>query len=628
MTDTRRPVFNDFPQTEDFWWVRWIDGYLNRFPETNTPCVKILLQRHPLLILQYRSPEGLESVVSDKITDENHRFCYVHSGGIPTIKIGDIYQRGVLMGNLSFQEEEFFVDTTVNEPTLVKVSDKLDPPPGWPESSPYRVINLSEYPLTGMLSSHCVMIEESERTLLFPCQDIFRVFYANNIWLAHALTEGPWGHGKHRLINEKMTARISPDHWQITLRAATPNVCLYTLAYLSADPTAVEAVKKVTFSILPTANRTEKFVQAAIPFPPTNLRLKAKLHPLRKSPSGHVTYLVTSITGFGWPYPEELKIEYRRELDARKGEEEVLYAPSPGDNTTPVITPSEEVGPRRTEIEVRGGPSSNEYAPMDLPLPDLTIFDPPTPILMPKEKSSERKRRRKIPKKLDWDTHGTFADPELDDGIFGGVNVWLIDTWEISTRFEILQTALGKLANTKNIAKWETVRYPASGLQICRGEVWPFLPKPNVIGHPDRHQWAYIDGKIRRTRTAYICRIEVEAGRVVHLLEIECRPKGEGFCAFLFQPKAGDGTACIDSLLKIAQSIKGVWGNAEDDQVNSKSLADMLEKWESRKHVYEKNNDGSGKKKTGGEVIKTDWLLRVLREFLGLHPKKEMVSAG
>ena len=150
-------------------------------------------------------------------------------------------------------------------------------------------------------------------------------------------------------------------------------------------------------------------------------------------------------------------------------------------------------------------------------------------------------------------------------------------------RFAELIELLPRLERTGAIEGWRIVRPPRAGIEFDDGAVaWPFLARPDP-----KRPWCYIDRDDERVRGAIVCEIDL-GGATVHWLEIETRGGTEKFRAVLFRAEPGERALIIESVMRIAERVKGVWPRP-DSALAEEVGADSMRAW---KHWYEGDQSG------------------------------------
>ena len=339
----KSPVYREFPQSGDYWWIRWIDGYQSHALSNQT--VSQSSQRTVGIYLQKlnRNPHLLtDPSIATAVLKETHntnaeqQYARLLSGCTPGLMMGSIYRRGSLVGQIQNEAQRFQIDLSDQSSHFRRVQEPLPKQPHWwRASSPCPTIQRKEYQVPNT-SSWVLEFEDAstDRSLVIPCQEIFRFFYAPETKVVNALLSGPWGIALDQVVSAERTG-VRPDgSLQVILRNGMHESSSMHVANLVLNEIGRRAANRVYASLFAEEGRIWN-MKAEIPFGCTNFNIEVRVLPLQHTNGRH---LCTEILGSDWPHQEH--IHYLRETDPGEGRLQ-----SKTDDTAPFSGPEHEFSP-------------------------------------------------------------------------------------------------------------------------------------------------------------------------------------------------------------------------------------------------------------------------------------------
>lgn len=356
--------FEELPEDDGLWFVKWIDEFRIPHLRTRSSSVSILIQR-----LSDTDPRGLyrlnrtdvagrlaakaEAGQSDKVT--------TLAGNIPHFAIGKVFQKQELVGELPARFDDIVL-SSVSEPNfrIEVLSNAIEAPPGWNPKFDYRLINQSEYPelfARGFANSRCVVHEVSGTQYIIPLTIIFKCFYGFSERMANAFCKGPWVttqseivyHGKMESGLETKDNKVDGT-WDVVLQPKIARSDAHMLAALLFDPHARAQAESLYARAMRDRNFSKHnawLCDAQIPFDTSiePLRLRTKGYQLRKAWSkAPDKVLVSSIVSASFP-PHFPLVRWEKFNSGETGQKiEYVDEPPPysgAGNNRPVISDAE-----------------------------------------------------------------------------------------------------------------------------------------------------------------------------------------------------------------------------------------------------------------------------------------------
>ncbi len=243
---------------------------------------------------------------------------------LPLLNIGDILCGTSVVGALR-QEEQRISLSESSHVAYCGIFDESSPPDGWSSGS-YRVLNRFEFELGRQreaIGSRCMRIRTGRLEYIIPCSVILRTFYGFHTKLANAICSGPWDTTLNAVIS---TARYDSGigtyrnnetgAWNIVVQAgltrdhAVRLALLYFDEYARACANAIHAsADRQTHSVRADGAR-HWFADAKMPYQWSNKPFEMlirgfSLRAHRPSAEAGHRFLVTSIEGTSWPFPDQ-----------------------------------------------------------------------------------------------------------------------------------------------------------------------------------------------------------------------------------------------------------------------------------------------------------------------------------
>lgn len=339
MSSNQEAIY-EFPDDDNVWLIKWIDEFHQNHFGSRTAFVSVLLQKLPALTSTdiATMPQALCWKLLGKDNPDPHFLqIYQMVGMLPTLTIGDIYQRRKLIGRLQHRTTMVALLPGESDSDEYRLKDDFPKPPGWPDRMPCRVLNKSEYdgfanhhlsPGSVLMNSKCVVLRrrDGRHTELFiiPRTIIFKAFYAQHSDIARAFSTGPWERQledvicTHDIESGQKTEVSEDGKWNIVLRPRIDDDYCWVLAVFYHDPYGRKCANLIhTMRMRDTGSQPNGrwYASARIPLTPVteNLKLNVRCLPLKTSwyydddrqRCEVRKFLVTEITGSNFPkhYP-------------------------------------------------------------------------------------------------------------------------------------------------------------------------------------------------------------------------------------------------------------------------------------------------------------------------------------
>lgn len=313
--------FEELPNDEGLWFVKWIDEFRIPHLRTRSPSVSFLIQRlsdiDPQRLYRLNRTEVAGRLATKAEAGESAKITML-AGNIPHFAVGKVFQKQKLVGELPTRSDNIVLSSGSDSNYRVEVlSNAIEAPPGWNPKFDYRLINQSEYPelfAYGFAKSRCIVHETSGIQYIIPLTVIFKCFYGFSERMANAFCKGPWVATQREIVYRgRMNSGLETKDnkaertWDVVLQPKTAHSTAHMLAALLFDQhTSAQAE-----SLYARAMRDRKFSKhdawlcdAQIPFDTSiePLRLRTKGYQLRKAWSkAPDKVLVTSIVSASFP---------------------------------------------------------------------------------------------------------------------------------------------------------------------------------------------------------------------------------------------------------------------------------------------------------------------------------------
>lgn len=550
-----------------------MDNY--RIPDgmTGSPTVEVLLSSLGA------EPSDLPRL---RLQDELERCDFagpvrVHTGLMPRLKLGAIFRDGVLVDNLPAPLRVFSFDHS-STICLHSIREDLKPAPeGWPDQSPYRILNKFEYPLGARyLDSNCLVASNDDYTLVIPCHEVLRALYAPHRELALALTTGPWQQfdrlargpqgrlqGWSRVADPERTGILEDGNWHITLRKKVHDRHAACVANLVLNPVGLRAATSIHSHLMKCP-----YIRAELPFGPLPLRIAARCAPLR---TGTNRFLALEIVDIEWPLPP-LKLFVSRENDGREGE-----ATTPSDERKPYLTS------HIAELE-------------DDPVPVTADEDPswaargwkfcsdgprwlngPEVIKAPKEHSFTYAGQAWA-KAAERPPRASGGDAVFGTSSAAAADYRAGDRHDLSGRLLEVTAMFAELEQSGGIDRWWTVAPRGGGMWHGDLQVWRMVAirRRRSLTNAVR-AWSFVDPGQQRARGVLVCGISCD-GSNVYWMEVEVRPSEGGMKSLVFRTQDKDEPhRTIRALLKCCSRRRGIWPAA--DALRAEAMVSGSEAW-------------------------------------------------
>jgi hypothetical protein len=570
--------FIDFPDDDRLWWIRWADEYCFPYPGTDSAGIRVSLESLPFEQFEQITPESPTSIVipppkhatQSNAADRLYARPGILVGGLPAIRIGDVYRRGNFMGALPFPEKTFRFDTTKTIPVIREVGEEKAPTPsGWISKKPCRTINPYDYNLPGLNPSRCLVIEGIRETIIIPCQEIFRIFFAPDTNLANALTQQHWEQAIESFVDRRETRIVPPNVWQVALRKRLSGASMRVLCALILDEHARIAAKRITSRF-----RTHEncWMETSFPFAPGLVEINARYVPMQTF-DGKARLLITCINKASWPYASTIQ---RLEREKEPGGEQGVKIGSSLPRQVTRKLPGQEIDPQRQKIESETPNASMK--PVSAFARGFSWENPPAieTIRVPSSAGLN-------PVEIRFAGSPPVEQPTSSTGVpkggrtsSGTADITVQKERTFIARFHALKEIFDRMLSTDALDDWRLVPSSINPVSLQGITVWAIPNKTNQKSNA----WCSIPGS-KAPRVAVIFQL-VKDTDSVYFLELETRHSESGFRYVLFAPKAGLEDTCISELLQVAANHEGVWPSPLKNGKNLPSLERAL----IRKHAY------------------------------------------
>lgn len=319
---------SEFPDGQDLWVVKWVDGYRAAHLATVTTSVMVLLQRveqHTTMDeISWMSKEDVSHVLGKppnyakalleaNAKDETLYVAYVHVGLIPLLRTGLVFQNQALVGQLPTHNCGLILNLRagIDDIQEVAVGQSMPKPSTWTAPT-YLALNDFElrHAARKCSKSRCLVIHHDNTDVYLPRQVIFQWFYAPHSELAKAFTNGPWKSTRHSIVHTKPLAsglqtgiRTDTGAYQVILETRVPDRFARLVAMLFFDETASRCSELIYTNALrdrKESNSSTWYASAELPYRyGAALTLHVKGYFLRSWNSSSVRqkYLVSQIAG-------------------------------------------------------------------------------------------------------------------------------------------------------------------------------------------------------------------------------------------------------------------------------------------------------------------------------------------
>lgn len=484
------------------------------------------------------------------------------SGAIPRFDIGSLWQRQAPLHNSKIKDEAP-VDFLILAPAEwkpVRCSDINTSLGKDKHGRNHNWINPSDYPLrideggqeiTAAHRSWVVPMQTVDgKSLLVPCYEIFRAFYAGSSELAWRLLTGPWAAIKqHFLIQESIT--VTPDGSQAMKLEPAAGVGKGVLPFLGAlvgsqsMRSAANCIRSDLVSDAQSIGAQTAWIRAVPPFINSQFRIRARVLPLQSSGG----FLITKIEQAEFPVNLSqityVQNEYLENTEENEGADLIqAYGNQSADRVESACV--QKAGTRRaTAHKFRLGIGEGFW--MDAP--DM-------------QKNVRQIRSTNPPIK---NNKSDPVLPQINVGI-GGVGNYpaakhgsleFVDELESVGRMEAIQALITNLSGNV-IDEW--CAWPLVNLVAI--EESEFCAFPANHGSPRSIAWAKGDATETRDtpRLAWVARLNV-TGQIVYWVEIEHITKNDHYCSIALKTTDGgelDAPTLLD-VLKSCVDHCGIW---------------------------------------------------------------------
>jgi hypothetical protein len=579
----------EFPDGDDYWVIKWVDGFTLPHLGTQSPSVTVLLQK-----LDITSHAQLNRLTRDHVwqllgrnpgsapPDDRHRTVHVLTGLLPHLVIGRVFHQKRYVGELPSRPVRLALPNGEESGHELTLDASYEPPSGWNSAFPYKLLHTAEYDgVSAPFSrSRCFVYAPARQNVEFivPRTVIFQTFYAPQRDLALAFTSGPWNRTKKLVVwdgdlDSGLKTGIDPisGHWHVVLHASVKDGFAPLVALLLFDSTArncADAIYTQTINDRGNDMRKPWFASARFPFAnsndPLTLRVKGislsprlgRMVPDGTRPELKRSILVTAITASSWPtdLPE---IGWEKLNSGEKGDEIVQVG---GDRPYSKYPGSRPAG---SQIQI----TSTEDAlisewDQEVQEDTFSWLNPPVVYKIPKQRS---KQYTGSGSRLSEDSDPTTTSPGLrthQRGNVAPVNSQVVVRDPIN-RFTYLLDAL-EACKKDGIVSDYSIFQPEEPSQriMCNGvPCWNFLSREErSSGNWPKVGWVVMPrtqkGKRRSPRAALVVRVSLSK-KVGYWIEIEAS-KGEGSLLSMFMtsvPPPED--TVIQNAIEIIASMKG-----------------------------------------------------------------------
>jgi hypothetical protein len=610
----------DFPQDNGLWWIRWVDRYELPHGRTATPAVTVLLSALPPWIepsdLFALPEETIKRIVrgeplnrpeessenspepAERPWEEVRRRIPILTGAIPGLAIGTVFQNGIRTGELPLATRKFSFVKSAGYSEIHRTADEspLDPPEWWKkENYTYSIINKRQYPLGDFSSSYCVVLNNGKHTLVLPCHEVFRSFYAPHRLMALALTSGPWEQTWRNVARPEETLIREDDRlWQVGLRKDIKDAFAPLIGNLLLTEFGRSQANSIYTNFLTEMNGRAR-IKTAIPFDWDRLNLTVRCISLHTNPD---KYLVTEIVRMEWLGPE--KIWVVRDNDGRTGSNPIavdLPEPFLNKNRNQISALDEEPISVNSDEDPDQASTAVDFSTAG------AIWDNP-----PKIEKTEKIESYKYEGSPRQGENEALSSSSPGIGTFGGTDSAIAqyqtrERRDLSSRFWETTDLLDRLNDDGQIDGWKFLTPPRPRL-VGNLPTWE-LPRKILDGTGQLRtpRWALMEDGSRRT--ALVCEI-LYSNRSIYWIELEVRPTEGGFRSLLFICDDNKSLDLVKALLHIAVQKKGKWPDGE--RLASDLGAEKIVTW---KHSYGRGNLSKKDKK-----LQTKSALKTINRFV------------
>ncbi|ODS22327.1 hypothetical protein AB835_14795 [Candidatus Endobugula sertula] len=559
------------------WWIRWIDHISQDEGQSSTPRIEVALEPYTL--------DGIHSREKDKALIKNQterRYISIMVSSIPGLHIGAIFNDGIYVDNL-FTLEQHFSATLENEgQPIAATSLKNFKPDWWNDRYPYCLINKGEYPLGKFSKSYCLEFTSGAETVILPCYELLRAFYAPSSVIALPLFSEPWTTESaiNHIVQSDRTGVLANGEYQVVLRKNIKDDYRYRAAHLTLNPYGKACAEQIYSHY--TNSKDGHQIKVSWPFNTPTISFKGNITILQREPS--TKWLVTRITGITWPQPYP-KVHFDRTNSGNIGEQQTsTNKPKPYLN---VPKPNHQSLDDIPAISAGEDPESST-APNHLATPGLLWTQLPDSEKIEKLHSFKYEGDAVANVSTDNNTSISTGKPSREQINSSKADMQQEKRRPVSNRFKEAIWMLKQLQEKKAIQSWQV--FEPDKKRHYRGDypVWPF---PRLYKNIDTNEkvainWSYLDRSDMTARCAFIASIQLHNGRTLYFIEIECRVNEGGFRSCLLYA-TNDNPITINVikviLLRIAVN-RGVFSSIKpfiEDNFPELNIIDF-------KHTYDK----------------------------------------
>lgn len=590
---SNQETFEDFPQDDALWAVKYLDQFQQPHTNTRSTAVKVMLQRLPPMNVQQLANltvQDCQDILGKRHNEAawpQFEFLEILVGSLPIVTVGFVFKNGVKVGELPRSRHVISLQQDETDSDEVEAGQEIAKPPNWGENIPHRALNSYEY--AGIFDhtkrniffskSRLVVIPrrsgKNKEIFVIPRMTIFKSFYAQHTEIAKAICAGPWSRALEQIIclsdlesGLKTESVNDGEQWNIVLRTLVPDDYAGLLAVLFFDEYARACAESIyTRSVQDRHGnpRSPWFASAQIPLQALQgrmdlavkcLALKVRYYTDEAGKRCEIRkYLVTEICGSTWPkqYPP---IGISRTNDGTTGtNSEAVSNPAPypkrpktkeGDPST-TVSQNNDANANTSTTQLKG----SEWGWLD-----------EGPITKKLQKTNSKKYEGK-PRASEDDgnqvspgahTHEEDALPKAETKTLVRVP---------NARFEQIVQILEQLKQVGFISEIFEVAPRRAGQMSDRNgrQCWKFIDDESLKnGRGPRAGWRaiYQSPNSRRNanyRTALVLAIQIN-GASHYWIEIECR-ESDGFRSVLLSAVDGNTHIILEATLDVIAEAKG-----------------------------------------------------------------------
>lgn len=583
------PQFEQFPDDDHYWLIKWIDGFRLPHLGTSSASVSVLLQKIPEQFHgTFRSASAAESAAilgkrSDELV-EGEQFCQpqprVHAGSLPALSIGAVYHRKTLVGRLPSSSLTLSLSDVEESCVEVKLNEELEPPEKWTKGH-YKVLNRFEFigPSYQFPYSRCLLLRLGNYDVVIPRTVILKSFYMASTAMALALSNGPWEKTLDTLINLKpmesglKTEVADNGDWHIILQTKITHEYARHLAILFFDEHARACANSLYAELLIERAKARDgawHASAKIPFRPDGRPLKLQTSgywlPRRGSvskPIGRRKFLVTQILGSTVPsYIPTIKYELSNSGMRSGIKVTEVDKPGPYSGTRPTV--------EREDDELIIDSSLDAHAASVItvfPGDEMMWLD--TQSLEKIEKDSSKTYQSQLAmKSAEVDTsHTSTGNTDFKNDSLSQARAEML-VREPDKRFDYLLDAFEKLQKHGVFDDFFIMEPEHLWQKVRRGNLvcWKFLDfKARITGARPRLGWVTVNaanthsvvGPKRSRRCALV--VGITRGRQRgYWIEIESKDSESGFLSPFIYDLTADPHAAIKQSLNVIAQHRGI----------------------------------------------------------------------